>query len=736
VPESPSKRTDWLSVVEDAAWLWILMEVGRSKPELDDAVLAIDPSVAMLFATPSETRDPPSVFNSVSDSIAPDLSFILGAITKQSAQDRGLLLHGHDVEFQSIYSALLQRASRQRLTEDQLYGGNTENHIKDNDLEHFLKLNLVRERFKSDRAKFTLLSEFIKDTRLSRPESAAEDNLIQRIAPSDKRLESLAEAWFDGLRERKSARTAKHRVYSDAIALSHLCWVNENREEGARPVYLVTADPHIHETGMEEALSGYEYVIDPRYLLFREEVSVGSQATTSYDGYGLEDWIRVLLSPFRTAGHLTINDAHKLHVKISEMRKKHREFNAFLASIYGNLQGDAVEDFPNRLERFIRLNLNSQSRDILSNHAFFADLGKAIFENRQQDAESTLRHWQISVLTDVTTTALATSLVASNKLAPSLPKMNSRMPMAIRYRDNLYRAVFMRELERSAKTGVINELSYGETLREKYTVQLVSCQLHAKFGDWEAAESLSRMAILLSELSEEGDPIFGHEAFYANAVCLRHLLRTPSDLEAIELSLEEAERRWAERFSEEEDKRIELEEISLDLTSRYLAKYFSEEGWGAKLLKHSGESNDSILTKLADLNRELRRLIDSETHEYPVYLSMLKQCAMNGISTITLRLIDGEVGVDSAVTDARLDEFSEALELLSDQLSRNEDFERLISSDYFYFSLELSRAFQRRSKAGSFGDLAKLKEQAQRVRERLELRYDDKKISDIVSVLN
>ncbi len=736
MPESLHKRTDWLSVVQDAAWLWVLMEVGRSRLELDDAVLAIDPSVAMLFAQPSEQDDPPSVFNSVSGSIAPDLSFVLGAITKQTARNRGILLHGHDVEFQSIYSALLRNASRKQLTEDELYGGDTEKHIKDNDLEHFLKLNLVRDRFKSNRAKFTLLSEFIRDTRLSRPESAAKDELVEWISPSDKRLESLAEAWFDGLRERKSARRAKYRIYSDAIALAHLSWINDNREQDARPVYLVTADPHIHETGMVEALSGYEYVIDPRYLLFREEVSVGSQATEGYDGYGLEDWVRILLSPFRTSGHLTINDAHELHVKISSMREKHRQFNAFLESVYGKLQGNAVEEFPNRLERFIRLNLNSQSRDILSDHSFFADLGKAIFENRHQDAESTLRQWQISVLTDVTTTALATSLVASSKKAPSLPKMNSRMPMAIRYRDNHYRTVFMSELERSAKTGIINKLSYGKTLREKYTVQLVSCQLHAKLGDWEAAESLSRMSILLSELSEEADPILGHEAFYANAVCLRHLLRTPRDLEVIEHSLEEAGRRWTERFRGEEDKRIELEEISLDLTSRYLATYFPEEGWGAKLLKYSGESNDSILTKLTDLTRELRKLIDPGSQEYPVILSMLKQCAMNGISTVTLRLIEGEIDVDSAVSDATLDEFSEALEFLSDQLSRNEEFERLISSDYFYFSLELSRAFQQRSKAGSFGDLPKLKEQAQRVSERLELRYDDKKISDVLNILN
>jgi hypothetical protein len=739
MPDPKRQKTDWLTVVREAAWLWLIMEQGRQKRDFDDAIIAIDPSVIMLFADASGERNvSPSVFNSMDRSIGPDLSFVIGGVTKDASLRRSFLLHGHDAEFQGIYRAMLQGATNRRMSEAALYS-KSDKLQKGDDLEDFLKLTLVRDRFRSSEAKFTLLCEFIRDTRLYTPEKMVGHLEIADIGPTDDEMTSLVDLWFDALRKRKSKNIAPHRIFSDALALAHLHLLNENRRDADTPIYLVTADPHIHGVGLDFDLPGYQYVVDPRYLLFRNELEIDHRVANSFDGYGLEDWLRVLLSPFSKSGRLTVKAVWALYSQLDLMVGNERQVNASLQDAFGRLHGDAVDAFPAHLQRFVRLNLNALSREIFKNHEFFANLGELIFNNMSENAETVLRRWQISVLTDVTSTALVTSLVTTLVSTKNVEKgkstMNSRMPLAIRYKTDRDGVAFQKALEKAVISGSINEVVGGSSLREKYTIQLISCQLHAKFGDWQAAESLSRMAILLSELSNGDEPIRGHEAYYANAVCQRHLMKRPSDIDSIAASLNEASKRWSARFPDQNDPRFSLESISLELGRRYMNRYFVNEGWDDKQLGHSTKTPGELVAELSRLLTTLRAAETKTPWDEMFSLSMIKQCAINGMSAICLLALDGDIEPSSMADSREFEDFYQSLEYLDRQFTKGSNPERMLSTDYFHFNLELARAFRLKADVQRSAGMARLTHWADLVQERCELRYDANKTKEILKLL-
>lgn len=728
-------KPSWITIVREAASLWLRFQAGReldADGKLEDPIWAIDPSVAMLFVAPAETKDRPDLLGLLDEETLSDFAFLLGAQCRNEARNRSIFLYGQEADFQSIYSSMVRAASGARKGIQSVFPELSETHPSNGE-ESFIKLRLVRKALSTADAKFTLLRNFIRETQIADSVSAERAGLMPKVNTEDDEVDKLAQVWFDALKAKKSKRRAAHLIQSDAVALAHLHFLNLTSD---RPVLLLTSDPHIHEISSELELPGSGFVVDPRYLFFREEFSIFGGVVVSQDGIGLEDWLRIVLSPFSRGGKLDPKRVRDFLSFADTSEQSNRSANVLIRTTIERIHGGTVDSLPSRFRRFVRLKMNAAARDILDDIPTFANLGQKILDGQSSDTEELLRRWQIAELTNINTTALVTSLFTSKQATASDRTFKTRMPLAIRYRDESDRLLFSQQLQKAIETKRIAKIQDRDGTRQKYNMHLVSCQLHAAMGDWRAADSLARMAVLLAELGDESDPIYGHEAFYATAVTARHRLDRASEIGSIVRSLDEAKARFSRRYEGRSDLRFSVELVSLEITRRYLLRYFPDEGWNEAETGLSSVSLDGMLESLA---REGEALQVSEAEletDRIVDLSLLKQVSVNGISTLVLRaLLNGNrIGLISEHREFWV--FRAGLVYVAEAIQDSPDRGHQLSSEYFTFTIFLADyCGADEAERVTQGLKDRLTGQGKKIADRSEFRFDPWKINDIFSHL-
>ncbi len=213
MPDLKAGKPSWITIVREAASLWLRFQAGReldADGKLEDPIWAIDPSVAMLFVAPAENKDRPDLLGLLDEETLSDFAFLLGAQCRNEARNRSIFLYGQEADFQSIYSSMVRAASGARKGIQSVFPELSETHLSNGE-ESFIKLRLVRKALSTADAKFTLLRNFIRETQIADSASAERAGLMPKVNTEDDEVDKLAQVWFDALKAKKSKRRAAHR---------------------------------------------------------------------------------------------------------------------------------------------------------------------------------------------------------------------------------------------------------------------------------------------------------------------------------------------------------------------------------------------------------------------------------------------------------------------------------------------------------------------------------------------
>lgn len=356
------------------------------------------------------------------------------------------------------------------------------------------------------------------------------------------------------------------RIERDTWVLARIESVNKqlDLEDSHIRLRFVTGDSVIQEVAddhFSRLPRSEHFVRDPR--IFLDDLTDTLPFEDAEEPYGVREWLRVFLAPLvnrdgridddRVSQFASAEASSDLLMPVAELFLTHHgEKRLHQAKL-------EWEEFVTRVGQGFGLKLKSptkQAREIIN--AIGEDLDGVL---RQLDCKV------IDVLTDLSTTSAIAGLflkkgVVKGVTGAGLESLERhRMPVAIRFLDTAFMGVCFQNLADAVAGKNLDAIELIPH-EDKYAAHLVYALFFAASGDWRAASNLCCAANMLvdgAQADRKISKIEGHESAYLLAVTMRHLARSPKDMEDAKTALRRAENLWREEGHQAADPRFAAE---------------------------------------------------------------------------------------------------------------------------------------------------------------------------------
>ena len=625
----------WPQMIRDACWLWLRLAADEKDAGLlqrGKIVYAIDSSVASLYSEPPRNANHAQMLGLLHDDVLPDFAYVLGQLCLRRAQSaRGfILLPGHDEEFLRVFRAVQRKRADHHGTrsppklETLLNSGLLRQNAME--IEKRITSIPVSDAANFIAGKFEILVGMLLDPKfdiarwydfiLRSSIKAATDPALRLPAPDPRAPEFVRDSlrWFDAIRAQKSQNTSALRIEDDVEAMTTLGWMNQQLEarKDERRIVLLTLDTSLQTAALKNPLlAGADAIRDPRQFVRELPSTIGRFLETHEHeaNYGVAEWLRILLSPFSSAGTLQSDRIRDMAVKPLDDKIWNRIGTLFRFH-HGDTDNTRLSNAQDEWRKFIRLGINRYAIEHMQADPRMAELARLIEKGDVFGLQIALTEYVVKTTSDASVSSLIAGLYVSLGSRTKSHKAETtvyRMPVAVWSPDPEQRNQYIKFMDIAVGSKNLNSLRPIEQLFEKYRVHLYYGVYFAAIGDWEATETLARTALGIADASPQSgsDPNFrGTEAAYLLVAASRHRVRQPEDFVRAVDALIHAERLEAGNGSSAYKARLLVERVAFNLMQKFATKLLGNHWEKSPDLKMSDEDMLAALLKALGLISE------------------------------------------------------------------------------------------------------------------------------------